>query len=88
MVWPAMTRIELCTDHLDIAQREAILDALYAELHISPGQVTADGEVELDLLNCGGIEPSDSPALRVNGALFVRLTPQRVLDIVRARRRR
>jgi NADH:ubiquinone oxidoreductase subunit E len=82
-----MTRIELCTDHLDRETREAILDALYEELHVSPGQVTADGDFELDVVQCRGFDPEDSPAMRVDGVLFMRINPRQAVDIIRARRR-
>jgi hypothetical protein len=82
-----MTRIELCTDYLSRETREAILDALYEELHIPPGQVTADGAFELDVVSCKGFDAIDSPVLRVDGVLFMRVTPKRAVDIIRARRR-
>ncbi len=81
-------RIELCTDHLSPTDREAILDALYQELLISPGQVSSDGNFELELKACGEPDPSGVPYMRVDGTVFARVTPQRARDLVRARKRR
>lgn len=81
-------RIEVCTDFLSPTDREAILDALYQELLISPGQVSSDGNFELELVACGEPDASGAPYMRVDGAVFARVTPQRARDLVRARRRR
>ena len=81
-------RIELCTDHVSISDREAILDALYQELRISPGEVSSDGNFELELVACSEQDSSGAPYLRVDGATFARVTPQKARDLVRARRRR
>jgi NADH:ubiquinone oxidoreductase subunit E len=84
----SVIRIELCTDHVSIADREAILDALYQELRISPGEVSSDGNFELELVACSEQDPGGAPYLRVDGAVFARVTPQKARDLVRARRRR
>jgi NADH:ubiquinone oxidoreductase subunit E len=81
-------RVELCTDHLKPEDREGILEAIYEELHISPGQVSSDGNFELALSSCAGEDPNGVPYLRVDGNLFARVTAQRARDLVRARRRR
>ncbi|MBB6098450.1 NADH:ubiquinone oxidoreductase subunit E [Deinobacterium chartae] len=81
-----MTLIELCTDGLDPATREEILDIIYSELRISPGGVSADGDFELQLRKCGE-DLEGAPYLRINGALFARVTPQRARELVRARKR-
>ena len=83
-----MIRVELCTEHLSIEDREAILEALYAELLISPGQVSSDGNFELELFECREPDASGAPYLRINGDVFARVTPQRARDLVRARKRR
>lgn len=83
-----MIRVELCTEGLSSEEREAILDALYQELRVSPGQVTADGEFELDVVACEESDPSGRPYMRVGGAVFARVTPQKARDLVSARRRR
>lgn len=82
-----MTRVELCTDGLSVEDREAILLALYEELHISPGQVSSDGDFELEVVRCGEGDPGSAPYMRVGGSLFARVTPQKARDLVRARRR-
>jgi NADH:ubiquinone oxidoreductase subunit E len=81
-------RVELCTDHLKPEDRENILEAIYAELHVSPGQVSSDGNFELALSGCGNEDPNGAPYLRVDGNLFAQVTAQRARDLVRARRRR
>lgn len=79
-------RIELCTDGLDPATREALLEAVWNELRISPGMVSADGNFELTLSRCG--EPhEDAPVVRVGDALFTHITPDRLVDLIRRRRR-
>jgi NADH:ubiquinone oxidoreductase subunit E len=81
-------RVELCTDHLKPEDREGILEAIYEELHISPGQVSSDGNFELALSSCGNEDPNGVPYMRVDGNLFARVTAGRARDLVRARRRR
>lgn len=83
-----MIKIVLCTEGLSTEDREAILDGLYDELHISPGQVSSDGDFELEIGTCGEDPRDGAPFMRVDGALFARITPQRARDLVRARRRR
>ena len=82
-----MIRVELCTDHLKPEDREGILEAIYQELHISPGQVSSDGNFELTLSSCGNEDLNGVPYMRVDGNLFARVTAQRARDLVRARRR-
>ncbi|WP_034337670.1 NAD(P)H-dependent oxidoreductase subunit E [Deinococcus misasensis] len=82
-----MIRLELCTDHLDPVTREAILEVIYEELRIGPGMVTADGDFELVLRKCNE-SPEDAPYFKINDALFAHVTPERVRQLVRARKRR
>jgi NADH:ubiquinone oxidoreductase subunit E len=82
-----MTRIELCTEGLSPQVREQILDVIYEELHISPGEVSSDGNFELDLIACGE-GASDAPHLRIDGLPFMRVTPERVRELVRGGHRR
>jgi NADH:ubiquinone oxidoreductase subunit E len=81
-----LIRVELCTEGLSVDLREAILDSLYQVLRISPGEVTADGDFELDVVTCGEADASGAPYLRVGGVIFARVTPQRARDLVSARR--
>jgi NADH:ubiquinone oxidoreductase subunit E len=82
-----MTRIELCTEGLSPQTREEILDVIYAELHISPGEVSSDGNFELDLISCGeGVD--NAPHLRIDGLPFARVTAARVRELVRGGYRR
>jgi NADH:ubiquinone oxidoreductase subunit E len=81
-------RVELCTDHLRPEDRESILEAIYEELHISPGQVSSDGNFELALSDCREQDANGAPYLRIDGNLFARVTAGRARDLVRARRRR
>ncbi len=82
-----MTRIELCTEGLTVETREAILDVIYQELHISPGEVSSDGNYELDLVACGeGLE--NAPHLKIDGMQFGQVTAARVRDLIRGGKRR
>ncbi len=77
-----LTRVELCTDGLDPASREALLEAVWAELRISPGMVSADGNVELALVQCGAA-PGDVPLVRVGGESHPQVTPERLRSLLR-----
>ncbi len=76
-----MTRIELCLEGLAPPIREGILEAIYDELRISPGEVSSDGNFELELLQCGE-DIKDAPYLRINGLLFARVTVQKAKELV------
>lgn len=82
-----VTRIELCTDGLTIEDRENILEALYDELRISPGEVSSDGNFELLLQDCHEADLVGAPYMRIDDAVFARVTPQKARDLVKARRR-
>ncbi|GGJ31849.1 NAD(P)H-dependent oxidoreductase subunit E [Deinococcus roseus] len=82
-----MIRLELCTDQLDPELREAILEVIYEELRIGPGMVTADGDFELVLKKCNE-SLEDAPCFKINDALFAHVTPERVRQLIRARKRR
>ncbi len=84
-----MTRIELCLDHISPTKREDLLEIIYEELRISPGEITADGNFELDLTNHDP-ETADSenaPFVRINGLLFARVSPQRMRELINGRKR-
>ncbi|PTA68226.1 NAD(P)H-dependent oxidoreductase subunit E [Deinococcus arcticus] len=78
-----VTRLEICTEHLSIDQREELLDAVWTALRISPGMVTADGNVELVLAQCGGVRPEDTPLVRVNDLEYRNVTPDRLVTLMR-----
>lgn len=79
-----VTRLELCTEHLSIDQREALLDTVWTALRISPGMVTADGNVELVLANCGpAVAAEDAPLVRVDGHDYRNVTPERLQTLLR-----
>ena len=82
-----MTRIELCTEGLEPRVREEILDVIYEELHISPGEVSSNGKFELDLVSCGE-SAENAPHLRIDGLPFARVTAERVRELVRGGFRR
>lgn len=78
-------RIEICTDGLNPETREALLEAVWNELRISPGMVSADGNFELLLTRCNE-SSEEAPIVKLNGALFMRVSPERLLDLIRRRR--
>ncbi|ACO46200.1 NAD(P)H-dependent oxidoreductase subunit E [Deinococcus deserti] len=80
----SVTRLEICTEYLSIDQREDLLDAVWTALRISPGMVTADGNVELALCQCGqGVLPEDAPFVRVDGREYRNVTPERLSTLMR-----
>ncbi|GGS15186.1 NAD(P)H-dependent oxidoreductase subunit E [Deinococcus knuensis] len=79
-----VTRLEICTEHLTIDQREDLLDAVWTALRISPGMVTADGNVELALKQCGESVPAeDAPLVRVNDIEYRNVTPERLVTLMK-----
>ena len=79
-----VTRLESCTEHLTIDQREDLLDAVWAALRISPGMVTADGNVELTLKQCGeSVAAEDAPLVRVNEIEYRNVTPERLVTLMK-----
>lgn len=79
-----VTRLEICTEHLTIDDREHLLNAVWDALRISPGMVTADGNVELALSQCGdGVRPEDAPLVRVDGHEYRNVTPQRLVTLMK-----
>ncbi|ASN81981.1 MULTISPECIES: NAD(P)H-dependent oxidoreductase subunit E [Deinococcus] len=79
-----VTRLELCTDHLTIEQRETLLDTVWDALRISPGMVSADGNVELCLSQCGAqVSAEDAPLVRVDGQEYRNVTPERLQTLLR-----
>lgn len=79
-----VTRLEICNEHLSVDAREALLDAVWEHLRISPGMVTADGNVELALSQCGaGVRGEDAPVVRVDGQEHHNVTPQLLVSLLR-----
>ncbi|BBN94292.1 hypothetical protein DEIGR_102235 [Deinococcus grandis] len=79
-----VTRLEICTEHLSIDQREDLLDAVWNALRISPGMVTADGNVELSLSHCGpAVAPEDAPLVRVGEVEYRNVTPERLVTLMK-----
>ncbi|PYE56402.1 NAD(P)H-dependent oxidoreductase subunit E [Deinococcus yavapaiensis] len=78
-------RIEVCVQHLSPDLREELLDVVWRELRISPGMVSADGKFELLLTRCDE-PPEDAPIVRIGGALFTRVTPARLVDLLKRRK--
>ena len=85
-----MTRIELCLDHISPDTREAMLEIIYNELRISPGEITADGNFELDLTNHDPetANPDNAPYVRIDGLLFLNVTAQRMRELINGRKKR
>ncbi|HEX2863574.1 MAG TPA: NAD(P)H-dependent oxidoreductase subunit E [Deinococcales bacterium] len=83
-----MTRVELCSDFLSVEAREEILDALYQELRISPGEVSADGDFELEVVSCGNMDASGAPYLKLDGVVFAKVDARRARSLVATRRHR
>ncbi len=85
-----MTRIELCLDHISPDTRETLLEIMYEELRISPGEITADGNFELDLTNHDPetADPANAPYVRIDGLLFLNVTPQRMRELINGRKKR
>ncbi len=79
-----ITRLEICNEHLTVDQREALLDAVWEALRISPGMVTADGNVELALSQCGpAVRAEDAPLVRVDGQEYAKVTPALLVTLLR-----
>ncbi len=85
-----MTRIELCLNHITPDTRESLLEVLYEELRISPGEISADGNFELDLTNHDPetADPLNAPYVRIDGLLFLNVTPVRMRELVNGRKKR
>ncbi len=79
-----VTRIELCIDGLETDVREQLLDVFWTELRISPGMVSADGNTELALSQCGAA-PEDAPLIRIGDQPHPRVTPERLALLLRPR---
>jgi NADH:ubiquinone oxidoreductase subunit E len=85
-----MTRIELCLNHITPDTREALLEVLYEELRISPGEISSDGNFELDLTNHDPetTDPLNAPYVRIDGLLFFQVTQSRMRELINGRKKR
>lgn len=79
-----LTRIELCINGLSPTLREALLEAVWEALRISPGMVTADGNTELTLSQMV-VDPEDAPQVLIGGQPYSRMTPERLSTLLRRR---
>jgi len=61
----------------------SVTEALKKELGIGPGEVTPDGKFSLELVNCIGA-CDKAPAMLINDKLFGDLSPDKVVDILKA----
>lgn len=76
--------VRLCgTLSCDFAGKDAVADALTAELGIGFDQTTADGLFTLEWASCVGM-CDQGPALLVNDDVHTRVTPETVKEIVAA----
>ncbi len=79
----SVIRLELCVEHLSVDERENLLDIVWDNLRISPGMVSADGNVELVLKQCGaGVSPEDAPLVRIGEQEYRNVTPERMVALV------
>lgn len=79
----SVIRLELCTEHLSMDQREELLEVVWETLRISPGMVSADGNVELLLTQCGqSARPHDAPMVRLDGQEYRNVTPARLATLL------
>ncbi len=61
---------------------ETIVDAVKAELGITPGDTTADGRFSFELTNCIGA-CDKAPAMLINGDVHGDLTPGKISQILK-----
>lgn len=74
--------IRLCkTLSCDFAGKENIADALRRKLNIDFGETTEDGLFTLEWTNCMGMCDL-APAMMVNDWIFVKVTPESVIEIL------
>lgn len=79
-----LTRIELCINNLSPDVREALLEAVWEALRISPGMVTADGNTELAFSQVR-VDPEDAPQVLIGGQPYSRMTPERLTTLLQRR---
>lgn len=75
--------VRLCrTISCDLAGKEPIVRTLERELGISFGQTTRDEKFTLEYINCMGM-CDQGPAMIINDQVFTKLTPHKVVDILK-----
>lgn len=76
--------VRICrTVSCDLKGKDDVQRVLEAELGISMGQTTPDGQYTLDFANCMGM-CDQGPSMMVNDDLYAQLTPSRAVEIVRS----
>ena len=76
------TLVHVCTGtacHVKGAQR--LIERLDKELHLKPGETTADLAITLETVNCVGACAS-APIARVNDETYSEMTPNKVADLI------
>lgn len=77
-------RLVICTGTAcHVKGAAAIVDALCRELHLQPGETTADGNLTVSTVNCIGL-CGVGPVATLDGEVLSLLTPDKALKIVRA----
>jgi NADH:ubiquinone oxidoreductase subunit E len=75
--------IRLCrTISCDLAGKDAIVKTLERELGIKFGETTIDEKFTLEYINCMGM-CDQGPAMIINNQVFTKLTPHRVVEILK-----
>lgn len=77
--------VRLCrTISCDLSGKDAIVRTIERELGITFGETTRDKKFSLEYINCMGM-CDQGPAMLINDEVFTRLTPQRVVEILKSR---
>lgn len=75
--------VRLCrTISCDLAGKEAIARSIERELDIKFGETTPDKKFSLEYVNCMGM-CDQGPAMLINDEVYTRLTPHKVVDILK-----
>jgi [NiFe] hydrogenase diaphorase moiety large subunit len=75
--------IRLCqTISCDLADKDTIVRTLERELGIKFGETTKDEKYSLEFINCMGM-CDQGPAMIVNDVVYTKLTPHKVVDILK-----
>jgi len=75
--------VRLCrTISCDLADKDAIVRTLERELGIPFGETTKDEKFTLEFINCMGM-CDQGPAMMINDQVFTKLTPHKIVDIIK-----
>ncbi len=75
--------VRVCrTISCDLAGKDAIVKALEMELGIKFGESTEDEKFSLEYINCMGM-CDQGPAMMINDKVYTRLTPRKVVEIIK-----